>query len=134
MSAASPAIKVEVERTPADVRLTLDHLYFRRKLFQAVAKGAAVTACALAALCLISLIDNKWPLTRSTRTALLSLILISALTLVAHAVWVLLRRRSLVDAAREIERAAGSSKNSLVTFAENFENAATVKIHSTSAF
>ncbi len=118
MSATSPAINIEVDRAQPDVRAALFRLYFRRRLLQATAKGATVVACALAALFLIAIVDYKWHLTRSTRIALFSLILISALSLLTQTVRLLLKRRTLVDAAREIERAAGSKGNALVTLAE----------------
>src|SRR5882724_4249930 len=118
MSASEPAINVEVNREQSDVRAALFRLYFRRRLLQATAKGATIVSCALAALFVMAIADYKWQLARSTRIALFSLILISALSLLTQAVWLLLRRRNLVDAAREIERAAGSHGNALVTLAE----------------
>jgi hypothetical protein len=121
MSAASPAINIKVNRVQRDVRASLHHLYFRRRLIQATAKGATITACALAALFVIAIVDYRWQLSRSVRIALFTLILISALTLLSHVLWLLFKRRTLVDAAREIERAAGSSGNALVTLAENLE-------------
>jgi hypothetical protein len=122
MSAASQAINVEVNSgAQVDVLAALARLSFRRKVFQGVAKGARVLACALAALFLIALVDYRWQLARPIRILLLSLISICALTLLSHALWSLFRRRTLVDAAREIESVTANSANALVTFAENSE-------------
>src|SRR5690349_4736160 len=121
MSTASPVINVEIDRAQAEVRATLLRLSFRRRLLQAIAKGSTVVACALASLFVIAIVDYKWPLTRPIRIALFSLILISALSFLTKALWLLLRRRTLVDAARAIERATGSRGNALVTLAETFE-------------
>ncbi|HEX8888025.1 MAG TPA: DUF4175 family protein [Pyrinomonadaceae bacterium] len=122
MSAASSAINVEVNSgAHLNVRAALARLSFRRKVFQAVAKGALVVACALAALFVMALADYKWQLARSIRILLFSLISISALTLLSHVLWLLFRRRTLVDAALEVERASASSTNALVTFAEHLE-------------
>ncbi|HYJ45013.1 MAG TPA: DUF4175 family protein, partial [Pyrinomonadaceae bacterium] len=99
----------------------LGRLHFRRRLFQAIARGATITACALFVLCLFAFVDYQWSLTRPTRTVLLFLTLVSALLLLAHTLWLLLRKRTLAQAAREIERAAGSRGNSLVTLAETLK-------------
>lgn len=121
MSATSTAIEINVNQAQRDVRAALTRLYFRRRILQAVAKGASVAACALAAFFLVALVDYKWQLSRSLRIALFALILIPALTLLTKTIWELLKRRTLSDAAREIERAMASNANALVTFAESLE-------------
>jgi hypothetical protein len=124
MSAASPAIVIENKRRERDVRASLRHLYFRRRLFHSTARGAIIVASALASLCLIAVVDYKWLLPQAARTALLLSVLLSVLLLLAHAAWLLLRQRALVEIAREIERAAGSSRNALATLAESLEGMA----------
>jgi hypothetical protein len=121
MSAASPAIFIEDDGASVDVRASLSRLYFRRRLLQSIARGTIVVACAIYALCAIAFVDYRWPLPRPLRVALLSMILLTALLFLAHAVWLLLRRRKLVEIAREIERAAASSRNALETLAESLE-------------
>jgi hypothetical protein len=123
MSAASPAILREETREQANVSASLNRLYFRRRLFQAIARGTTLFACALAALCAVAFVDYKWPCPRPLRVALLSFVLLAALLFLARAVQHLLRRRTLVEIAREIERATRSSRNALVTMAESLENA-----------
>jgi hypothetical protein len=121
MSAASPAIFIEDKREQASVRASLSHLYFRRRLFRSIARVTTVVACALYALYTIAFVDYRWSLPRPLRVALLSMVLLIALLFLAHAVWLLLRRRTLVEIAREIERVAASSRNSLVTLAESLD-------------
>ncbi|MDT4955665.1 MAG: hypothetical protein QOJ02_3803 [Acidobacteriota bacterium] len=123
MSAASPAILREETREQASVSASLNRLYFRRRLFQAIARGTTLFACALAALCAVAFVDYKWPCPRPLRVALLSFALLAALLFLARAIRHLLRRRTLVEIAREIERATRSSRNALVTMAESLENA-----------
>ncbi|MDT5063587.1 MAG: hypothetical protein QOH63_4046 [Acidobacteriota bacterium] len=123
MSAASPAILIEETREQASVSASLSRLYFRRRLFQAIARDATLFACALAALCAVAFVDYKWSCPRPLRVALLSLVLLGSLLFLAHAIRHLLRRRTLVEIAREIERATRSSRNALVTMAEGLENA-----------
>jgi hypothetical protein len=79
-------------------------------------------ACALAALCAIAFVDYRWPLPRPLRIVFLSAVLLAALLFLARAVRLLLQRRTLVGIAREIERAAASSRNALVTLAENLQD------------
>ncbi|HEV7374207.1 MAG TPA: hypothetical protein VGN95_05795 [Pyrinomonadaceae bacterium] len=121
MSAASPAIFIEDKRAGVDVRASLSRLYFRRRLFQSIARGTAVIACALAALCVTGFVDYRWALSRPLRVVLLSMTLLAASLFLAHAVRLLLQQRTLVEMAREIELAAGSSRNSLVTLAESLD-------------
>jgi hypothetical protein len=123
MSAVSPAILREDAREPIGVRASLRRLYFRRRLFQAIARSTTVLACALGALCAVALVDYRWPWPRPFRIALLSVVALSVLLFLAHGVWSLLRRRTLVDITREIERASRSSRNTLVTLAESLESA-----------
>jgi hypothetical protein len=125
MSASSPAIIIEARAEPESIQASLRRLYFRRQLFRAIAKGTFSLACALAALFVEALIDFAWPLSRATRVAALVFVLAAALFLLAQAVWVLFRRRGLAAIAREVERAATSNNNALVTFAENYESART---------
>jgi hypothetical protein len=80
-------------------------------------------ACALAALCVLALVDYGWSLPRAARVVLLSLVLLVALFFLARDVLAAVRRRTLAEVAREVERAAGSRRNALVTFAENAEGA-----------
>lgn len=121
MSAASENLIVEVKRERADVRDALRRLYFRRRLFQAVAQATFISACVLIALCLTAAVDYKWLLPRTARLVILSVILLAGFLLLAHALWLLIRQRTLAHVAREIERAAGSSQNTLVTLAEIFD-------------
>jgi hypothetical protein len=121
MSAASPAIFTEDKRASVDVRASLSRLYFRRRLFQSTARSTIVVACALTALCAIALVDYGWPLPRPLRIILLLMVLLTALLFLVHAVRLLLRQEALVEMAREIEHAAASSRNSLVTLAESLE-------------
>src|SRR3954468_17489125 len=119
MATASRAINVKVGGAHGDVGDTLRRLYFRRRLLQGGARGATVLACALAALFVTAFVDYRWQLTRPARLALFSVILISVSLLLTRMIWLLLRRRTFVDAAREMERAAGSGRNALVTWAED---------------
>src|SRR5438270_8623347 len=125
MSASQQVINRESRYMGKGVRASLLHLHFRRRLFRAIARGAAVLSVALAALCLIAAVDYGWPLQRNARAILLSLILISTFSLLAYFVSLLVRRFPLVDAAREIELAAGVNRNSIVTLAESLEGAST---------
>jgi hypothetical protein len=124
VSAASPAIfREETREQEAGVRASLGRLYFRRRLFQSIARGTTVLACAFAALSVVAFVDYKWPCPRLLRITLLSAVLIGALLFLARAVRHLLRQRTLVEIAREIERATRSSRNALVTLAEGLEDA-----------
>lgn len=122
MSASSPAIFIEDKRASVDVRASLNRLYFRRRIFQSIARGTLVVACALAALCATAFVDYRWLLPRPLRVALLSMILLTALLFITRAVWLLLRQEALVEIAREIERVAASNQNALVTLAENLDS------------
>lgn len=125
MSASSPVITIESgdESRHGDVRASLRGLYARRMFRQAIAVVTMVVACALIALCVIALLDYGWSLPRAARIVLLSLVLLVALFFLARHFRVFVRRRSLGEVAREIEHAAGSSRNALVTFAESREGA-----------
>jgi hypothetical protein len=127
MSASSPVIVVEVgdKGREVDVCAELRGLYFRRVFRRAVA-GMMMVACALAALCVVAFVDYVWPLPFAARVVLLVLVLLTTLFAVAREVWILTRRRTLIDVAREIEQAAGSQRNALVTFSENLEAASAV--------
>jgi hypothetical protein len=123
MSTASPAIFIEERGADVDVRASLGRLYFRRRLFQSIERGTMAIACALASLCVIALVDYRWPLPRPSRIVLLSTAMLTALFFLARAARLLLRQRTLVEIAREIESAAASSRNALVTLAESLEGA-----------
>src|SRR5215213_6181241 len=127
MSASSPVITIEVgdKREQVNVRASLRRLYSRRALWRAAAGITKALACALAALCLVALADYRWPQTLPVRVALLLLILLTTLFFVARSLWAWLRARTLTEVAREIEQAAGSSRNALVTFSENLEGVST---------
>src|SRR2546429_6380753 len=122
MSAAVEKLVIEEKPGHADVRAALRRLSFRRRLFQMIARGTNVVACALAALCVSAFVDDKWLLPRTTRLAILLVILFAGFILLARAVWLLLRQRPLVKVARTVERAAGNNRNALVTLVESFES------------
>jgi hypothetical protein len=88
---------------------------------RAVALITAVAACVLAALCVVALADYGWGLPRTARILLLILVLLPSLFFLARRFLVSFSRRSLAKVAREIERAAGSRRNALATFAESIE-------------
>jgi hypothetical protein len=121
MSASSPVINIEVSREGGreDVRATLRRLYFKRVLWRSIGESALTLACALAALCLIALVDYEWSLPRAARALLLSIVLLMALFFLARSGWAFARRKTLAELAREVERATGSRRNALVTFAES---------------
>jgi hypothetical protein len=125
MSASSPVINIEAgeQYRQADVRASLRGLYSRRVRRQAIAVVSLVVACALAALLLVAFLDYGWGLARAARTGGLFLVLLSSLFLLARLFTAFLRRRTLTELAREIERAAGSCRNALVTFSESVEGA-----------
>lgn len=125
MSASSPVITIEVgsESRRGDVRASLRRLYSRRVFWQAIGEITLELACALAALCVIALVDYGWSLPRVARIVLLSLVLLAALFFLTRSVLAFMRRRTLAEVAREVERATGSRRNALVTFAESAEGA-----------
>jgi hypothetical protein len=125
MSASSPAniIEARANLVQADVRASVRRLYLRRMLWRAIAWATTALAGALGALSIIGLIDYGWPLARVVRIILLSLVLLAALFALAQGVWILMHRRTVGEMAREIESAAGSSRNALVTLVENLERA-----------
>jgi hypothetical protein len=125
MSASSPLINIEVgnERRHRDVRLSLRRLHSRRMLWRGIGRITMALACALAALCVIAVVDYAWGLSRVARTILLSLALLAALIIIARSVRSFARRRTLTDVAREVEQATGSRWNALVTFSETIERA-----------
>lgn len=129
MSAASPAINIENKAREEDVCAALRRLYFRRKLFQSAARGAIILASALATLCLIALVDERWPLPQAARIGLLSSLLFALSLVLAHSLWLLLRRRALREIAREIESAAGNNRNAFVTLAESLEDATATRLY-----
>src|SRR2546430_13049542 len=106
MSVASQKLNLELKPGHADVRAALRRLSFRRRLFQAIARSTNVVACALVALCVCAFVDDKWLLPRTTRLAILLVILFAGFILLARAVWLLLRQRTLVEVARTVERPA----------------------------
>ncbi|HEX8138892.1 MAG TPA: hypothetical protein VF544_15090 [Pyrinomonadaceae bacterium] len=121
MSATSPEISIETQG--ASVRETLYRLHFRRRLWRACAVAALALSCMLLLLLLAGLVDYAWPIARAARVALLSAVLFSALLSLACSVRLLLKRHTLTEVAREIERAAGQEQNALVTFAEGESDA-----------
>lgn len=125
MSASSPVISVDVGDMgrEADVRAVLRGLYFRRVFWRAAAGMTRVLACALCLLCVVAFVDYGWPLPLAVRLVLLLLVLSVTLFVLARNIWILTRRRTLVEVAREVEQANGSRWNSLVTFSEIVEGA-----------
>lgn len=124
MSATLPAIPLELrdESRAASVRVAIRHLFFRRRLWQFMARVVSGCACLLLLLIIIALIDSAWPLSRAWRVAMVAPVLLSALTGGGYAVWMVARQFKLSEMAREVERAAGRSENALVTFAESVED------------
>jgi hypothetical protein len=125
MSASSPVITIEVgdENRRADVRASLRRLYSTRLLWRAIGEVTMALACALAALCVMAFVDYGWSVPRAARLVLLSLVLLAALFFLARSVRDVVRRRTLAEVAREVERATGSRRNALVTFAESASGA-----------
>jgi hypothetical protein len=120
VSATSPAIAIETGGAyrQGGVRRALERLHFRRRLWRACALTAYTLASVLALLSMLGVADYVRPLSRATRIVLVVPIFLSALLSLAYAVRHLLKRRTLAQIAREIERAAGREQNVLVTFAE----------------
>jgi len=102
-----------------DVRAWLLRLHFRRKFLQAGSRVMLALACTLALCVVVALLDYLWPIKRVWRIAFVSSLWLAAVLAVAHAVWSLIKKRTLVEVAREIERAGNSKQNALVTFAEH---------------
>ncbi len=98
-------------------------LHFRRRLWHACAIISLTFALMLVLLLIVGAADYLRPLSRAARIVLVLPVLSVALLSFAYAVWSLIRRRTLTQIAREIERAAGLEQNVLVTFAENAGNA-----------
>ncbi|MDQ3473388.1 MAG: hypothetical protein M3447_06590, partial [Acidobacteriota bacterium] len=123
MSASSPVITIEVgkENRRTDVHASLRRLYSRRMIWQAAGGMTMAVACALAALCVVGLVDYGWELPRAARAVLLSLVLLVTLFFLARNVRTLVRKRALAEIAREVECVAGIRRNALVTFAESLE-------------
>lgn len=127
MSATSPAINLEPRAASGqgeDVRAAVLQLAFRRKLWRLLALMTYGATAALALVCLTGVLDYRWPLPRIARIAALASLMSSLLLVFGYAFRQLFRRRALVLAAREIERAADVHGNALVTFCENLEGAA----------
>ncbi len=120
MSVSSPAITINPRETnrSVDVRAQLLRLHFRRRLWRTGARVLFATACLLALYCAVAFLDYLWPVRRIWRIAFVSTTWFAASLHVAHAVWNLMKKRTLVVIARELEQAAGSKQNALVTFAE----------------
>lgn len=121
MSASSPVITIEVggESRRGDVCASLRRLYSRRVFWRTIGEVTMTLACALAALCVVALVDYEWSLPRAARIVLLSLVLLAVIFFMARSVLAFMRRRTLADMAREVEQAMGSRRNALVTFAES---------------
>jgi hypothetical protein len=77
----------------------------------------------LALLCITGAVDYVRPLSRASRGVLVLTTYVTALLSLARSVWPLVKGRSFIQVAREIERAAGLKQNVLVTFAESTEDA-----------
>lgn len=120
MSVSSPAITINPRETnrSVDVRAQLLRLHFRRRLWRACARVLLAVACLLALCCAAAFLDYLWPVRRVWRIAFASTIWFAASLAAAHTVWNLIKKRTLVEIARDIEQAAGSKQNALVTFAE----------------
>jgi hypothetical protein len=125
MSASSPIPYIETSHRggQGDVRASLRKLYFRRMLWRATAEATMALAGSLMALCMCAFIDYRWNLPRAARIVLLSLSVLAALSVLAHCIWLLMRRETVSKVAREVERAAGSRRNALVTLVESVESA-----------
>lgn len=123
MSASSPAFDIETRNAgaEAEVRSALGHLDFQRRWLRAAAEVTFALSCALALLLLETLADYRWLMPRTLRAPLTFTILFALLLILARAIWHIARRKSLAEAAREIERAFGTERNTLVTLAENLE-------------
>lgn len=128
MSATSPAIHIgpRGESRQEEVSVALRRLAFQRRLWRVLAALTFGSACALALLCLFGTLDYLRPLPRAARVVFVIPLLLALLLLLARVLWQLAQRPTLTAVAREIEHAAGSRRNSLVTFCENFEHAPTM--------
>lgn len=139
MSASSPAIIINSRETDyyVDVRAQLFRLHFSRQLWRTVARVLLVAVCLLALCCAVAFLDYLWPVRRIWRIAFVSTLWCGALLHIAHAAWNSIRKRTLVEIAREIEQAAGSKQNALVTFVELTQKqtatAATVAVGATAS-
>jgi len=120
MSAPSPIITINSRETDrsVDVRAQLLHLHFSRQLWRNGARVLLAVSCLLALCCAVAFLDYLWPVRRIWRIAFVSTTWFAASLHIAHAVWNLMKKRTLVEIARDIEQAAGSKQNALVTFAE----------------
>lgn len=129
MSASSPAINIGTNDAarPADVRATVSRLYFQRRFWRAGAEASLALTCALALLCLTAVADHVWMFTRAVRIALVAPVLLGAATFMIYALRLLLKSRPLMEMARVVERATGSTRNTLVTFAEKVDGAKSVE-------
>lgn len=127
MSATSPVINIEPrgERRQGDVRAALRRLAFRRRLWRVLAALTFGAACALALFCLFGALDYLRPLPRAARVAVVIPLLLTLLLLLTRSLWQLTQQPALTIVAREIEHAAGSRRNALVTFCEKLESATT---------
>ncbi len=126
MSAASPVIHLEPRAASKreELRAVVLRLAFRRRLWRSLARTTQSTTLALALLCLLGTLDYLWPLPRTARIAAVVLLLLTLLLIFAVSLHQLVSRPALPSAAREIERAAGSRRNALVTLCENLDGAA----------
>ena len=73
-------------------------------------------------LCLAGIVDYVWIVARSVRFVFAAVLILGAVALLMYAFVLLLWRPGLPEMARDIERAAGRSENSLVTYAETQEH------------
>jgi hypothetical protein len=83
------------------------------------ALAAFTLALALALLVIIGAADYVRPLSRAARFLLVVPVFLTVLLSLAYAVRLVMKRRTLIEVAREIERATASERNILVTFAES---------------
>lgn len=105
----------------AELRYALTRLYLRRQLWRFLTRVAILLSALLTPLLILAIADYPWMFRRTVRAAFVAPLLVWSLVYLLYLLWNLIRRRTMVAMAREVERAAGSEQNALVTFAETVE-------------
>jgi hypothetical protein len=123
MSATSPELIAgrSDPRHATDLRVALRRLFVSRQFWQAFGRVVGIFAALLLWLVIVGVFDHFRPLARATRLVLVLPALIGGLAGIGPSIWLAVRRRSLSQIARVVERTGRLDGNALVTFAENVD-------------
>ncbi len=124
MSAASPEFVIDRHdpQRATDLRVALRRLFLSRRFWQTVARVGGIVAGLLLWLVVVGVFDHFRPISRAMRLILVMPFMLGSIAGIGLSIWLAVRRRSLSQIARVVEKTGRLHGNALVTFAESVDH------------